>query len=316
MFGLRLDFDSPVYLTLLALVPLLWWISFRRLQSLGPARRWFAISFRTAVVIAILMSIAGLQIVWKTDRVTVLYLLDQSESIPREKRAKMLDYAFENVRLHRDAAREDRVGLIVFGADASIEIPPFADNLPANSRLDGLSGRSDATNLESALQLAQAVMPEDSRRRIVLISDGNQTTGDATTAMARLAQAGIGLDVMPVTIGQSADVLVEKIDLPSEIRRGQTFEARVVLNNFLQENRKAPVVGRLNVTRKVGGEEQLLMDKQIELAPGKNVFPLTHRIDEAAPYTYTAKFVPDSPSDDAIAGNNSATAYTYVRGEG
>jgi len=316
MFGLRLDFDSPIYLALLAIVPLLWWISFRRLQSLGTARRWFAIAFRTAVVIAVVMAIAGLQIVWQTDRVTVLYLLDQSESVPEEKRAQMLDYAIENVRLHRDAAREDRVGLIVFGADATIEIPPFAENLPNNFRLDGLPGRSDATNLESALQLAQAVMPEDSRRRIVLISDGNQTLGDASTALARLAQAGIGIDVMPVTIAESADVLVEKIDLPSDIRRGQTFEARVVLNCFVQANRKEPVAGRLNVTRQVGGEEQLLMDQQIELSPGKNVFPLTHRIDEAAPYTYTAKFVPDSPSDDAIAGNNSATAYTYVRGQG
>ena len=316
MFGLRLDFDSPIYLTLLALLPLMWWISFRRLQSLGATRRWFAIAFRTAVVTAIVMAIAGVQVVWQTDRVTVLYLLDQSESIPEEKRAQMLEYAIENVRLHRDATREDRVGLIVFGAEAAIEIPPFADDLPATNRLDGLPGRTDATNLESALQLAKAVMPEDSRRRIVLISDGNQTTGDAATAIARLAQSGIGIDVMPVSIGKNADVLVEKIDLPTDIRRGQTFEARVVVNNFVQGERADPVVGRLNVTRQVGGEEQLLLDQQIELTPGKNVFPLTHRIDEAAPYTYTAKFIPDSADDDAITGNNTTTAYTYVRGQG
>lgn len=316
MFGFRIDFESPIYLGLLALLPLMWWISFRRLESLGTARRALAILFRTAVVAAIVMAIAGVQIVWQTERVTVLYLLDQSESIPEAKRAQMLEYAIENVRLHRNAAREDRVGLIVFGGQAAIEVPPFADDLPTTNRLDRLPGRSDATNLEAALQLAQAVMPEDSRRRVVLISDGNQTAGDATAAVARLAQAGIGIDVMPVPLGNSADVLVEKIDLPSEIRRGQTFEARVVLNHFTQADRNDPVKGRLSVTRQTGGEEQLLIDQAIELAPGKNVFPLSHRIDEAAPYTYTAKFIPDSPDDDAITGNNAVTAYTYVRGQG
>ena len=79
----------------------------------------------------------------------------------------------------KPGAREDRAGIVVFGRDASIEIPPFDDDIPALRRLESLRGRSDATNLESALNLAQASMPEDTARRIVIVTDGNENLGQA-----------------------------------------------------------------------------------------------------------------------------------------
>lgn len=316
MFGLRIGFDYPVYLILLGLIPILWWISYHRLAALGPIRRMFAMLFRAAVVAAIVFAIAGVQLVWVTDRTSVVYLLDQSDSIPAARRQQMLDYAIASVKSHRNAAREDRAGLVVFGREASIEIPPFDDEIPPLRRLDSYLGRTDATNLEAALKLAQASLPEDSRRRIVVITDGNETIGDARAAVARLAESGIGVDVVPVPIDSSAEVLVEKIDLPADIRTGQPFEARVVISNYAGPGQAAAVKGRLSVTRRISGEEQLLLDQPIELLPGKNVIPLRHQIDEPAAYTYEAKFVPDTEADDSISQNNSATGYTYVRGKG
>ncbi len=39
MFNYQLDFQSPWYLLLLGLLPLLWWFSFRSLAGLGNIRR-------------------------------------------------------------------------------------------------------------------------------------------------------------------------------------------------------------------------------------------------------------------------------------
>lgn len=316
MFGYRIDFEAPGYLGLLALLPLLWWIGYRRLAALGAVRRQAALLLRSAVVLAVVCALAGVQLVRISDRLTVLYLLDQSDSIPPDLRRRSLEFAIDSVRQHRNAARQDQAGLIVFGRQAAVEVPPYADRLPAVTRLEGQLLRGDATDLEAALKLAQAVMPEETRRRIVLISDGIQTQGDARAAAARLAESGIGIDVVPVAVDAVGDVLVEKVDLPNDIRRGQRFEARVVLNHFAPAAASRPVRGRLNVTRRVGAEDELLLDQPIELAAGKNVIPLTHQIDQAAAYTYTATFIPESPEDDAIAENNRAEAYTYVRGRG
>jgi hypothetical protein len=94
-----------------------------------------------------------------TERMSVIYLLDQSDSIPAERQRQMLDYAITSARQHRIRAREDLAGLVVFGREASIEIPPFDEDLPPLRRLDSYLGRTDATNLEAALKIAQAAMP-------------------------------------------------------------------------------------------------------------------------------------------------------------
>ncbi len=122
----------------------------------------------------IVLAIAGVQWIWSSDRLTVIYLLDQSDSIPIAKRQLMLDYAIESVKKHRRTNRNDRAGLIIFGREASIELPPLDEDLPNISRPEANIGRTDATNLECALKLAQASFLEDSSKRIVILTDGNQ----------------------------------------------------------------------------------------------------------------------------------------------
>ncbi|MBB3209772.1 putative membrane protein/Mg-chelatase subunit ChlD [Rhodopirellula rubra] len=330
----RIGFESPGYLLCLAVLPLIWYLGWRHLGVLGPVRRWVALLARTLVWAGIVAALAGIQLVWTSDRVTVMYVLDQSESIPLTKRTAMLDFVIAAVSKHRNDARGDRAGLIVFGRDATIEIPPYDDDVPPMRRLESLLERTDATNLEAALNLAQASMPEDTARRIVIVTDGNENIGQARSMASRLADAGIGIDIVPVISQAGEEVLVEKIDLPSNIRKGQPFEARIVIDRQGERGNASgtgtddaassqdddgagpPVRGRLRVKQVVGGEESLLLEQTIELAPGKNVFPMRHTIDQPAAYTYEAEFIADSEADDVLTQNNSATGYTYVRGKG
>ena len=80
MLPFRLGFESPGYLWLLLGLPVLWWLGYESLLVLGKFRRWFALIFRTIVWTVIVMALAGVQMVWVSDKVTVMYLLDQSES--------------------------------------------------------------------------------------------------------------------------------------------------------------------------------------------------------------------------------------------
>ena len=316
MMPYRLSFDHPSYLWLLAALPVIWWWGHLSLGVLGPLRKFLAILLRTAVWSLIVLAIAGVQLVRVSDRVTVMYLLDQSESIPLVKRQVMLDYVIRNVRRHRNRQREDRAGIVVFGRDAAIEIPPFDDDIPALRRLESLGGRNDATNLESAINLAQASMPEDTARRIVIVTDGNENVGTARNLAVRVSKSGIGIDVVPVLLEASSEVLVEKVDLPNNIRKGQPFETRIVINNYSDDTSTRPVQGTLRVKQQVGGEETLLLEESVTLDAGKNVFPMRHQIEQPGAYVYEAEFVPDTEDGDGLSQNNRATAYTYVRGKG
>ena len=317
MLPYRISFEHPIFLWMMLALPVIWYIGYVPLGVLGTTRRVLAMAFRTVVWTVLVFALAGVQIARINDRVTVMYVLDQSESIPIAKRQVMLDYVVRNVKRWRDARRGDKAGIIVFGRDASVEIPPFDDEIRLR-RLESLMDRGDATNLESALNLAQATMPENTARRIVVVTDGNENLGQARKLVARVSASGIGIDVVPVMLDAKSEVLVEKIDLPNDIRKGQPFEARIVVNNYVDatEDAAPATSGKIRVKQKVGDSESILLEQEITLDAGKNVFPLRHTIDRPAPYIYEAEFVPSSKDDDGLRQNNSATAYTHVRGKG
>ncbi|MCU0876203.1 MAG: VWA domain-containing protein [Pirellulaceae bacterium] len=327
MFGFKFGFDQPWWLILLALVPVLWIFSFRSLSGLGPFRRLFALGLRTFVFVLLVLALAGIQLQKISDKVTVLYLLDQSESIPKLTREAMIQYVMKDVQQHRrtgdlQSASEDKAGVIVFGREATIEHPPFADEIRAVGQLESLFNlRTDATNIASALKLAQASFPEDAAKRIVIVTDGNENLGDARTIARTLADTGIGIDVIPIKLPSQREIAVEKVALPPDIRRGQPIQARVVIENYTQptqENPTGEVPGRLRVIRRFSNQDELLggKEQQVTLKPGKNVFSFEHTIDVPAGYTYRAEFVPDDPGADVQQQNNAASAFTHVRGKG
>ncbi|MBI1246961.1 VWA domain-containing protein [bacterium] len=320
MFGVDVAFNKPLYLLLLVGLPLLWVFSFRSISGLGRIRRFFALGLRSLVYVLLVFCLAEMQLQYSSDRVTVVYVLDQSESIPRDKRAAMVQYVVKDVVEHRNASRGDRAGVVVFGREAAIEVPPYEDSLPIQQgRLEAMMKvRSDASNLEGALKLAQASFTEDSAKRIVIVTDGNETLGDAQAVARQLAENGIGIDVVPVELSSRAEIAVEKISLPSDIRKGQPVQVNVVLNNMTEPTEKddGKVAGKVIVVRKHGSREDVLVEQPMEIEPGKKVLTFEHTIDQSDFYTYEARFVPDDKLDDSMVQNNVATAFAHVRGEG
>ncbi len=319
MWNLNIGFDRPEYLVLLLMLPVLWVLSYRSLASLGRVRRWVAMVARSLVVLFFVLALAEMQWLRTSSRLTVIYLLDQSASIPRLKRDLMREYVIREVHKYRRAERGDRAGVVIFGRDAAIEVPPFDDDIPDAGSFETMLPHRDATNLESALKLAQASFSEDTAKRIVIVTDGNENIGNAQSVAPNLTTNGIGIDVIPVKMETRAEVAIEKVTIPSDVRRGTPFEVRTVLNNDQEEGahaRTKTVRGRLRVTRLVGSHEELIGEETVELPPGKTVIGFKHSIDKPAMYTYRSVFVPDDPEDDLMPQNNEATAFTYVRGKG
>lgn len=309
----QISFQYPWFLLLLLLIPIIWYIGSQSLAGLGKWRQWIAIGCRSLVTLLVILALAGIQWVWVSEDVTVIYLLDQSDSIPSAKRQLMLRFALENVNKHRDG--KNKAGLIVFGREASIEFPPLDDVPPPITQPESLLGATDATNLESAMKLAQATFPEDTARRVVLITDGNETLGTSSAVAQNLVDAGIGIDVVPIRLESDAEILIEKIDVPGNVRQGQPIDAKVVIQRY-SEDASTEVSGQLRVVRSVGNAAEVLYEGGLTLDRDVNVIPIPDKIEQAAGYTYSAEFIPDDKRFDAIAQNNRATAFTHARGKG
>lgn len=322
MWGFNLSFDEPRWLWALPAVAVLAVYSYRTLLGLAPLRRFFAVAIRSLILTAIVLVLAEVQVVRLTDKVTVLYLLDQSESIPRDRRQYMLEYVVREVSEHRRVTDEDRAGIIVFGGRAQIEVPPIDMSLPMISRAESVVDlKDDVTSLEAALQLAKATFPEDSSRRIVIVTDGNENLGNATQSARALTEDGVGIDVLAVRLPERSEVSVEKVVVPVDLRQGQSFEAKIVVENrVLQTGQPSdpqqPTRGRLRLVEREGSDTRLISEEVVELEPGTNVFSYNHKIERTALLTYEAEFVADDPERDFRIQNNQATAYAHVRGKG
>ena len=142
----------------------------------------------------------------------------------------MIRYANASIHAQRRDDKEDRAGVIVFGKNAEVEVPPVDFSIQLAPKIESLLD-PDYTNLAGAMQRAMSLFPHDTAKRVVLVTDGNENIGNALEQARTMADAGVSIDVMPVPLVHRTDIAVEKVALPADVRRGQPFELRVVLNN-------------------------------------------------------------------------------------
>src|SRR5690606_1430364 len=125
---------------------------------------------RTAVIVSLILAIAGMQLAWKVDRIAVLYVVDRSDSMQEvEALTDWIVSADEHKRM------EDVSGIVSFGPHAAIERMPTAE------RIEQIQLRSllntDFTNIETGLRAAYGLVPNQAAGRIVLLSDGLENSG-------------------------------------------------------------------------------------------------------------------------------------------
>ena len=315
MFNHSLAFDRPAYLALLGLIPLMWWLGYHSLSGLGRWRRWTALTLRSLVALGIILALADVQYRRRNDQLTVVYLLDQSLSIPQATRQAMLQYVASSVEHSADRKLDDKYAVIAFGRDATIEAPPVAATIPVPPRLESVLD-PEYTDVATAVERAIALFPHDAAKRIVLVTDGNENRGNVFREAQAAAEAGVSIDVAPVYLTSRVETAVEKIDVPPGLRRGQPFNVRIVLSNDSQGAAARPIAGKLRLVRKAGPREDTVAEESVTIAPGKQTLTIRQTIDQADFYTYEAIFVPDDPEADGLAQNNSAQAFTHIRGKG
>lgn len=308
-------FDSPSYLVLLALLPLMWWLSYGSLAGLGRWRRLIVMGLRSIVFAIIVLALADMQYQKRSDQLTVIYLLDQSLSIPVDQRQEMVDYVNDSIEEHFDSGNNDRYAVIVFGRHASVEMPLVNAKIPLSSSVETLLD-PEYTDIATAIQRAKAMFPYDSAKRVVLVTDGNQNLANAQREARSATASGVSIDVIPVILTARSEVAVEKVDLPASARKGQPFEMRVVLRNEAPEGTGRPIPGKLRIIRQAGDNEEIIVEQSVEVPPGKRVFTIPEEIYQPDFYTYEARFSPDDPKADGMTQNNEASAFTHVRGKG
>src|SRR5258708_8246537 len=114
-----MTFSNPVALVLLIAIPYFLWLGWPRV-AYRRRRDSISLLLRLAIIILLVCGLAGLQTVRAADKLSVVFLIDASDSIDQSARDQADKYV-------RDAmvqmGPEDRAGVVVFGKNALIERP-------------------------------------------------------------------------------------------------------------------------------------------------------------------------------------------------
>ncbi len=181
-----LDFAEPAWLwTLLIFLPLVYLWKTSRVPATS-IRRWGMLLLRAVLVIAIIFSLAGTRLVWFNKGICVVFVLDQSQSVPGAARDVVRErIANEVQKMNKD----DRFVVVEFGGDAVVgSLPSPKGPMPPPAKVAD-TGRTD---IARALRLALAAFPPDRQKRIILFSDGNQNVGDALREVPHRRRQGCG----------------------------------------------------------------------------------------------------------------------------
>ena len=281
----------------LALEGFLYW----RRQTGGrlgwPGRRadaW-ALSGRAASLLVLAWALTQPQFPRWIDRQNVFFLLDGSDSVSlaaQETGFRFVASALPGMR------PGDRAGLISFGAD-----PQLVEPLRAKPTFRRPTAPADprATNIARAIQLALASFPRGEANRLVLLSDGRENAGRALAAAQTAKDAGVPIYYKALNLTFSQEVIAEQLVLPTEVKFGEPFQAKVVVTAI------QGTTGRLSLYR--NGE--FLGSQVVRLNAGKNVLTYRQALEQAGVHVYQALI---EAQGQVIEENKRAIGMTVVRG--
>jgi uncharacterized membrane protein len=284
---------------LLVLSVWIWWMNFAGFSGLGKIRSTLALLVRLSVLGILILALAEPRVVKKNEGLALVYALDTSDSMGEKVSDRSLSYILKTAGAKPE---KDQAGLVVFGRDAAVELPP---RLSFPFEVINARVAKDGTDLAKALSLAAAVVPEDKQGRIVLASDGVATEGNVAGILDDLKSRHIAVDVLPVQYEYTHEVWLERLDLPRQVKLGETYEASVLLNSL------QPGDGKL-VLRENG---KTIAEQNVHYERGKNRYALPLYFREPGYYEYVATIEPPT-GQDGWQENNTAINFLYLKGEG
>jgi uncharacterized membrane protein/uncharacterized protein YegL len=301
----RFVLSAPERLALCALLPLVAASSWRSLTDLSARQRLLSCSFRSALLASLAFALSQPARLLDTRRVSVVFAVDGSDSLDRAAQARARTF-IERAEQQRGA---NDIKLLAFAGDAralrsSAELDTMVDGQAANAGPSTASFARQDTNLQAAIRLAYGLHAADHARRVVLLSDGNETRGDLEAEAARAARLGVELDYLLLTGTPPREVGVRTLTLPELIEVGRPFRVRAELF--------ATAPSEVHVDLFQAGLARASAARDVHLEPGEASLEFPAIVHVGGPIEYRLELTPRGP--DRFSSNNRGSAATFVRG--
>ncbi|HTU91677.1 MAG TPA: VWA domain-containing protein [Gemmataceae bacterium] len=283
------ELTHPLFLCGLVVLPLLGWYFYRSLVDFARWQQTLSLICRTLIVILLVLSLAGLTLLRPTRQQFVVFAVDESLSVGEEGEQRVRDYLDRAL----PAAGEHRVAFLSFAAK------PEQVRAPREQAAKMDDKQRQGTDIASALEVALAAIPPSYVPHIVLLSDGNQTKGDALKASLR---GGVPISTVPLSTRSDPEVQVSRVQVPAQVREGEPFYVEVVIDSNHDDQ------GTIEVFR---GDHKVVSEQK-KIKKGENRF----RFRQALTSERLAQFsVRIDGFSDRLQDNNAASGLVFSSGK-
>ena len=305
-----MEITRPFLLLLLLLLPVLYYGFRRSLVDLSQTQRIISLCIRIIIVLLLILSVVDFQYLKTDDKLAVMFLTDISDSISEDGLTKSTDYINEALE---SRSGNQQIGIIAFTDKAEILHAPHLENQKDSEEklnlaetkkawLEADEDAADTTNIAQAIETAWSVFPANANKRIVLITDGIETQGDAIHTGLRGKDFGIQIDTVPIYPSDEPEVMVQRIEAPAQVKQGAPFNLEVLIHSNHED------IAQINLYK----NKFEVAKKEVRLVEGENRVLFTETSMESGTLTYdaTCRVTEDNRYD-----NNRAFGIVSVSGK-
>lgn len=289
-----LRIEYPIWLVLF--IPMLFYFifvwkkhhkQFKRVQTT-------VFSLRIAAISLLILAMTNPYMLLPIEEEQVLFLVDRSASTSHDE-AQAITFVEEAMKA-KEARHE--VGIYSFASRLQTEalLAPTVETMPILSELKD----NGQTNVEEALKLATSIADSKLPARLVLLTDGNETMGDALLQANLLKNSKFSIDVVPIEKTIKQDAVLERFETPQLAFEGEQQQFSVTVHADTDQN----------ATLVLYENNEPMLEQAVDLQAGSNRFSFRHVSAATGLIKYEAQVVVEK---DAILENNRLTSVTTVQ---
>ena len=291
----------------------------RSLSDFPKGQRITSLFIRLCFVVLLVLALSGLTFLRSTDELYVIFLADHSLSIGDDGSTVANDF----LTATQAAQGSNEVVALPFAATAgqvqqdlsaylgSSNEPKVTTTSAGNDDTRGSGGNEqtsslaskaqrEGTDLAAAIETAAGYAPPGYVPRIVLMSDGNQTSGDGLRAASR---SRVPVYTVPLPTRSEPEVQVSAVKVPAEVREGEPFYVDVTIHSNHDDE------GLVEVFR---GDHKVIGERR-RFKTGENRWRFEQSIDRDRLAAFTVRV--SGLNEDTLLDNNADSGLVYAAGK-
>lgn len=287
--GLNFDHVNIVWLILLVMpLIILPYIKYAKKNS----RQKTFIVIRSVTAILIILAMSSVSLVRTAKDTTTLFVCDLSDST-LDRQEAIEKFVSDSIKAK---GNDDLTGIISFGADSSTENEPSKQTI-FNGFQTAID--EDFTNIGGALIHSAALFPANTKKRIVLITDGLENMGDSERQIRALQQNNTIVDVYPVVKSEFEEVQLSKVLTPEKAGKNQVIDIAAHIDSNV----------KTNATLLLYAGNSIRYEQQVSIDVGTNKFIFTDTVTGNGMLTYRVEIIPEK---DTYMENNYLSSFVAV----